>query len=1205
MDLNELAEMRAGDGAGGVSLVQGDIPNDDDEEADLRHSPLATADPQFVQNVAASLMKEDWFEKKLKEKISYLLNKQGSATSAESEREAASTSESQPLVQPRAEGDDEAQNEHNDMSFREERPHRHQIRDLKVSPENAQAINDIITNRLFAVEDGLVSMERRINSEFMQKEDSSGDTAKSILRIVENAEDNNSIPSVMKRSAATMLTRTWSNNMPEDTFSMMMIGGKPSTISWKLGALSFIFQMSLCILIFIGLIEDGVISNVPFQVDLTVRVGQFMCLLFCVVVQSDVVTSIQTLSILRSGEWKKIIDDDSNSEDSSTSTLEWTWHVLLPNIMKLGQGLFVTVVSFVIVMLSEDIIDLIKDFSALVIISEFDNFAFQLALAGFFGEELQLAALKVTKVEFVLLKAGSDESETSRKRNYNLRSFVLAIIMILMYGSWSYFVILETKGTLYKIRFPDCSANHTFAKMHLGNGECYGGELNTLACEFEYGDCINFNTQYPLCRSDDLINVEETLASKECNPLFAISECQFQNGACCPIKVFNRPSFGDELICNGGIAATSFCDYDNKDCSKFNRDHPKCPLHDLSQIDGSGNVLLGNDVCDSGVYNSNECGWENGDCAVGQVGQDLQFLGNISSIMSQDGSTLVFVPPYSSPATLRLYQYDIGTVMWIELINGDIPLIPDKDIISIAMNSNGTRFALGHSSRGGYVNVYDITSQDPLQTLVQIGQRIDREEEGDLTGRNIDLSADGSMVVVAAPKFGNGSGKIRIFTLRDATSSSNSPSQGNEWQQVGEILWNDDDQIGKDFLNLKARNGTSLLLASKSSLDVDPPAVGFRSSTIQIYSLINSGNKEIDCVDSGEFPVYTYGTMDGLSSLFTPFAVSGDGTRIVIIANATNPEVPAAVTVLDYNPDSGKFDLPVNILDGSEVGAVFIGSVAISNDGNILAVSSLKAEEGVTEGSVAIYTFDRFENKFRASISKPEHSNVIMAHDSHRDKNAFGLQLSLAENIDSSGRSTTRLSILSHNFGTDPGTDPGYVQVLNLNEQLFYPKCTVFEFIDIEWFGDSYCNYESLYNTEACGWDGSDCSVDGYPSCVVPDPESINDNFCHDYPPYNTEACSWDGGDCKDFYRKPVPVDGYPDCIVHYPEYIGDNFCHDYPPYNTEACSWDGGDCKESDRKPVDGYPSCIVHYPEFIGDFICNDWPPYNTEACSWDGGD
>eukprot|EP01083_Nonionella_stella_P114359 338078_1 len=126
-----------------------------------------------------------------------------------------------------------------------------------------------------------------------------------------------------------------------------------------------------------------------------------------------------------------------------------------------------------------------------------------------------------------------------------------------------------------------------------------------------------------------------------------------------------------------------------------------------------------------------------------------------------------------------------------------------------------------------------------------------------------------------------------------------------------------------------------------------------------------------------------------------------------------------------------------------------------------------------------------------------------MAHESLRDKSIFGFRLSLADNIDSDGWSNTRLSVDSLNWDTETG----YVQVLNLDEQLFYPKCTMFR-------------------TRA----NSTFSLFG-----------IGNGYCDDFLSYNTRACGWDGGDCKVSDRKPVH--GYPDCLVHYPEAIGNHDC--------------------------------------------------------------
>jgi hypothetical protein len=207
--------------------------------------------------------------------------------------------------------------------------------------------------------------------------------------------------------------------------------------------------------------------------------------------------------------------------------------------------------------------------------------------------------------------------------------------------------------------------------------------------------------------------------------------------------------------------------------------------------------------------------------------------------------------------------------------------------------------------------------------------------------------------------------------------------------------------------------------------------------------------------------------------------------------------------------------------------------------------------------------------------------------------------------------------------GTDcppPCDNDGY---FGPNCTLFYPNCSV---PIPEWIGDGACDGD-VYNTEACGFDGTDCPPpcdnDGYfgpnctlfyPNCSVPNPQWIGDGTCNG-DVYKTEACGWDGTDCP-----PPCDDGYfgPNCTLYYPNcsvpsqyrnWIGDGFCDDV--YNTTECGNDGGDCIPC----KDGYtgfnctlylPNCTVTFPEsqWIGDGAC-DGDVYNTTECGYDGGD
>ena len=155
-----------------------------------------------------------------------------------------------------------------------------------------------------------------------------------------------------------------------------------------------------------------------------------------------------------------------------------------------------------------------------------------------------------------------------------------------------------------------CSSEYTDTDT-FGNGVCdfdKDSGANIQKCEYENGDCLQYNDMY----------------------------CSDEN-ECCPLSIVNGNSFQNS-ICNGGLSATSKCDFDGTDCNNFRNAHPTCPFDDLAGRDGSDDVVLGDRVCDSGLYSSKECGWEFGDCGVGQIGQDLLDFGG-STINELDTTT--------------------------------------------------------------------------------------------------------------------------------------------------------------------------------------------------------------------------------------------------------------------------------------------------------------------------------------------------------------------------------------------------------------------------------------------------------------------------------------------------------------------------------------------------------------------------------------
>ena len=107
----------------------------------------------------------------------------------------------------------------------------------------------------------------------------------------------------------------------------------------------------------------------------------------------------------------------------------------------------------------------------------------------------------------------------------------------------------------------------------LGNGICQNfGKYNTAGCEFDGGDCVEFNKEFPNCKAE-------------------------------------YPIFLGDGRCDGGEYDTEECGWDGGDCSEFHQQYPDCAVEKP--------ILVGNGVCDEedeGAYNTEVCGWDGGDC---------------------------------------------------------------------------------------------------------------------------------------------------------------------------------------------------------------------------------------------------------------------------------------------------------------------------------------------------------------------------------------------------------------------------------------------------------------------------------------------------------------------------------------------------------------------------------------------------------------
>lgn len=273
----------------------------------------------------------------------------------------------------------------------------------------------------------------------------------------------------------------------EDTFSLMMLHPVRSR-DWLLGVLTVIFQWCFLILIIVNLNKGNkVIFNVAYSVPIEVTVGQYLGIFICVGVQTDILSSIRMIAAMFSAEdYHEII-----GEDEPTKML-FFMRILLPMTIKFFGGVLVLVCNFITIVSSTNIVDLMKDVAALLIISEITEILFQLAAFGFLGSILEDHAKEVpeTEVEDVFVEESGLLGVKFCRINPRLTVFL--ILVCSMASAVTLFVANQRNGRYFFTQYPYCTISNVEI-VKFGNGVCDGGLLNSIECDFDGGDCVNFN----------------------------------------------------------------------------------------------------------------------------------------------------------------------------------------------------------------------------------------------------------------------------------------------------------------------------------------------------------------------------------------------------------------------------------------------------------------------------------------------------------------------------------------------------------------------------------------------------------------------------------------------------------------------------------------------------------------------------------------
>jgi hypothetical protein len=313
-----------------------------------------------------------------------------------------------------------------------------------------------------------------------------------------------------------------------------------------------------------------------------------------------------------------------------------------------------------------------------------------------------------------------------------------------------------------------------------------------------------------------------------------------------------------------------------------------------------------------------------------QMGPDIdgEAAGDMSGqsvSISSDGTRVAIGAPYNDAepyaghpsgvsAAGHVRVYDWNGSLWTQ-VGTDIDGVAadDRTGSSVSLSSDGTRMAIGSprqtdSSLRSQVRMYEWSNVGG--DWAQLGQGIDCEAPGDLSGYSLSMSSDGTRVAIGAinndgTDTGNstsytlGKGQVRIFEYVSGT-----------WTQVGSDIDGDavGDQLG--FSVSLSSDGTRVAIGAPGQVYNYAGTGGGDTGYVRIYyessgSWIQWGS-DINGEASGDHSGYS-------------LSMSSDGTRVVIGAPSkfsATPQVPGYVRVYSLSGTSNSDQTINTILAG-------------------------------------------------------------------------------------------------------------------------------------------------------------------------------------------------------------------------------------------------------------------------------------------------
>ena len=312
--------------------------------------------------------------------------------------------------------------------------------------------------------------------------------------------------------------------------------------------------------------------------------------------------------------------------------------------------------------------------------------------------------------------------------------------------------------------------------------------------------------------------------------------------------------------------------------------------------------------------------------------------------LSADGTILAIGAPYndgngSDSGHVRVFQL-VDSSSWTQIgqdINGEAS--GDRSGYAVSLSADGTVLAIGaylndgNGSGSGHVRVFQLVDS----SWTQIGQDINGEASGDISGWSVSLSADGTILAIGAPdNDGNGfySGHVRVFQLVDSSS----------WTQIGQDINGEASGDNSGYAVSLSADGTILAIGAPYN-----DGNGSDSGHVRVFQLVDSSSwtqigQDINGEASGDNSGYAV-------------SLSADGTILAIGApyNDGNGSDSGHVRVFQL-VDSSSWTQIGQDINGEASGDRSGYAVSLSADGTVLAIGAyLNDGNGSNSGHVRVF----------------------------------------------------------------------------------------------------------------------------------------------------------------------------------------------------------------------------------------------------------